>query len=83
MLWEVKENGEVTRYKEGAGKSYWDGVFRDTAIDVNGFKIINRIAWLALLIGGWFSWWGHRRNNAKPEKPVVPAPEDDDTPEAA
>jgi hypothetical protein len=38
-----------------------DKIFRDINIEVNGFKIINWIAYLALRLGGWFAWRGHRK----------------------
>jgi hypothetical protein len=38
-------------------------MFRDIAIEVNGFKIINYIAYYALRLGGWWAWRGHRKND--------------------
>ena len=40
-------------------------LFRDEAIRVNGFTIINYIAWLALVCFGWVAW-RKRRREAKP-----------------
>jgi hypothetical protein len=40
-----------------------DQVFRDINIEVNGFKIINYIAYYALRLGGWFAWRGHRKRS--------------------
>jgi hypothetical protein len=37
-----------------------DTIFREVAIEVNGFKIINYIAYYALRLGGWWAWKGHR-----------------------
>lgn len=53
--------GEMQKYYEDTGRAYWDRMFRDEAIRVNGFHIINYIAWLALRAGGWLAWNKHRR----------------------
>jgi hypothetical protein len=41
-----------------------DIIFRDINIDVNGFKVINYIAYYALRLGGFFAWKGHRKVGA-------------------
>jgi len=38
-----------------------DIIFRDINIDVNGFKVINYLAYYALRLGGFFAWRGHRK----------------------
>lgn len=61
---EEKESEEGTVEEEviidGKGKVYWDGLFRDTAIEVNGFLIVIWLAWLLLIVFGWVAWWKHR-----------------------
>jgi len=42
-----------------------DMLFRDICIDVNGFKIINYLAYYALRLGGWLAWNGHRKRNVQ------------------
>ena len=42
-----------------------DMLFRDICIDVNGFKLINYLAYYALRLGGWLAWNGHRKRNVK------------------
>ena len=56
------------KYRENAGRFYWDRVFRDTAIKINGFHIINYMAWFALVLGGWAAWWSHRRRGNEVNK---------------
>jgi hypothetical protein len=56
-----KTDGQIT-FQVGLDKAWWDKLFRDLAIQVNGFKIINNIAWLALKIGGNGVWKRYRRN---------------------
>ncbi len=59
------EEGNLIDYQKGAGKAHWDKLFRDVGIQVNGIAFIDVLAWLALLVGGWFTWWKHRRNEEK------------------
>lgn len=49
-------------YHEGAGRMFWDAMFRDEAINVNGFHLLNRIAWLALVVCGFVAWRKHRNS---------------------
>ena len=42
-----------------------DMLFRDICIDVNGFKLINYLAYYALRLGGWLAWNGHRKRNVQ------------------
>jgi len=46
-------------------QKWCDQLFRDINIDVNGFKIINYLAYYALRGGGWLAWNGHRKRNCK------------------
>ena len=41
-----------------------DVIFRDINIEINGFKIINYIAYYVLRLGGFIAWRGHRKRNA-------------------
>jgi hypothetical protein len=43
-----------------------DQIFRDVCIHVNGFKVINYLAYYALRLGGFMAWNGHRKRNIKP-----------------
>jgi hypothetical protein len=61
MLKSYDSEGNPADYKSKAGRAYWDRLFRDVAIEVNGFKIINNIAWLALVLFGWIAWNAKRR----------------------
>ena len=45
-----------------------DQIFRDINIEQNGFHFLNNLAYLALRIGGFVAWNGHRKVNAKIEK---------------
>ena len=45
-----------------------DEIFRDININVNGFYLMNYLAYWSLRIGGFVAWNGHRkRNNKIPE----------------
>jgi hypothetical protein len=61
----IKGSAALTMpYKSGAGKMFWDKMFREEANRVNGMAPINAAAWSALFIGGHFTWWGHRKKDA-------------------
>ena len=61
----LKENkkdtmGELTQKRA-------DEIFRDINVIVNGFYVMNRLAYWSLRIGGFVAWNGHRKRNAKIE----------------
>tara|TARA_E500000178_G_scaffold216860_1_gene214061 strand:- start:1318 stop:1905 length:588 start_codon:yes stop_codon:yes gene_type:complete len=42
-----------------------DEIFRDICINVNGFYLMNYLAYWSLRLGGFVAWNGHRKRNAK------------------
>ena len=42
-----------------------DEIFRDINIIVNGFYVMNYLAYYSLRLGGFVAWNGHRKRNAK------------------
>lgn len=42
-----------------------DQLFRDINIEQNGFHLLNKLAYWALVIGGFVAWNGHRERNCK------------------
>jgi hypothetical protein len=42
-----------------------DKLFRDIGIEVNGFQLLNYLAYYALRLGGFMAWNKHRKVNAK------------------
>ena len=42
-----------------------DQIFRDINIEVNGFFVLNFLAYWGLRLGGFVAWNGHRKRNAK------------------
>ena len=63
----LKHSGETKGRTEKKTQKGADQLFRDICIDVNGFKIINYLAYFALRIGGFMAWNGHRKRNLKPD----------------
>ncbi len=55
-LWSVDKSGKYSKYKKGAGKHHWDNLFRTVAEKVNDMTIIDRAAWMALLLFGDGAW---------------------------
>ena len=45
----------------GKGKLYWDKLFRDLSLRINGIRVLSYGAWLGVVLGGWPTWWNHRR----------------------
>ena len=48
-------------YCPGAGKAWWDYVFKRIGYQVTKFYVIPNVTYLALVIGGWFAWDKHRK----------------------
>jgi hypothetical protein len=44
-----------------------DQIFRDINIEVNGFFLMNYLAYYSLRLGGFLAWNKHRKVNAKPQ----------------
>jgi hypothetical protein len=42
-----------------------DEIFRDININVNGFYVMNYLAYYSLRLGGFVAWNGHRKRNEK------------------
>jgi hypothetical protein len=57
--------GKAYDFAPGAGKLYWDYIFRRTGIQVCKLYVIPSITWLALVCFGWPAWWKHRREEKK------------------
>ena len=69
QLWQVGPRGETIPYQKNAGKDSWDILFKNVGKEVNGFFLINAIAWLAVAIGGSEAWNKHRDASLEPENP--------------
>ncbi len=54
LLHASKKSVDVYNQKE------LDIAFREINISVNGFRVLNYIAYYALRLGGWIAWRGHR-----------------------
>jgi len=64
FTWRVNDiTGETSKFLEGYTRRDWDKLFRNVAIQINGFEVLNRAAHLALFIFGGFAWKGHRKND--------------------
>jgi hypothetical protein len=71
QLWMKDNEDNITEYMQGEGKSYWDRLFLEVGKQVNGFALINLIAWLGVFIGGSGAWKKHREKNESPRKPKL------------
>lgn len=71
QIWEVGSDGCPVAYKKGAGKDYWDQLFKDVGNEVNGVFLVNAIARFAVAIGGSGTWSKHREAGLDPTVPVL------------
>ncbi len=60
QLWQVNARGKIVSYNEGKGKDFWDNLFKNVGREVNGFFLVNGIAWIAVAVGGSGAWNKHR-----------------------
>ena len=71
-LLEQSEPGPpYTLYRKGVGRAAWDRLFREMSTEINGSPVFNWVIWLALRIGGWWSWGKKRKNPVKPYWPAT------------
>ncbi len=66
-LWLVNEkNGQkyYSKYEYNSGQKYWDMLFRQISVSVNGMVYIDRFAWYSLSIFGWVAWKRNRQLNS-------------------
>lgn len=71
QVWKVGEDGSPEPYGKGETKEYWDDLFKTVGENVNGFSLVNVIAWFAVAIGGDSSWNRHRENEMVPDEPIL------------
>jgi len=61
----VNADGSYFDYMPGAGKAFWDNLFREVADYVNGLKYINKVAYIMLSLFGFIAWNEHRKKVPK------------------
>jgi len=71
QLWQIDTNNQVVPYGKDRGKKFWDKLFLDTGNRVNGIRVANWVAWLAVTLGGHSTWKSHREKNCSPNKPKL------------
>ena len=64
-IWKRGKDNKVSKYKQGAGKSYWDKLFLEVGKQVNGFTVVDFIAWLGIVISGHVIWRKHRKAESR------------------
>ncbi len=71
QIWQKSADGQIKPYMVDAGRKAWDDLFQSVGIQVNGFALIDFIAWVGVRIGGCFAWHKHRQENEIPQPPVI------------
>jgi hypothetical protein len=54
----MKKDGSNIGYHD---QKYMDGLFRDICIEVNGFRVLNYLAYWSLRLAGFVAWNGHKK----------------------
>ena len=54
----MKADGTTIGYHD---QKYMDGIFRDICIEVNGFRVLNYLAYWSLRLAGFVAWNGHKK----------------------
>lgn len=70
QLWKIK-NDEVMSFPKKPNREYWDELFLKVSLKINDLVLINILAWIALTLGGWYTWRKRRKENKEPEKPIL------------
>ncbi len=68
QLWRIVDE-EIFPYKYKAGRDYWDDLFKKIGAEVNGFALINYIAWLGVKLSGGCAFKKYREKDEKPPAP--------------
>ena len=71
QLWCKNASGQIEPYMKNVSRKAWDDLFQEVGMQVNGFAIIDFIAWVGIRIGGCFAWRKHRQENEIPQPPVI------------
>lgn len=64
-IWVVGEDGWICKNDQAMGQDYWDEIFYSVGEHVNGMKVINWMAWLALSTFGSMAWDENRKRAAQ------------------
>ena len=60
----MKADGTTIGYHD---QKYMDGIFRDICIEVNGFRVLNYLAYWSLRLAGFVAWNGHKKRGTQHE----------------
>ena len=60
----MKKDGSTIGYHN---QKYMDGLFRDICIEVNGFRVLNYLAYWSLRLAGFVAWNGHKKRGTQCE----------------
>jgi len=69
-IWTRDSNGNYLKFGKAAGRRYWDNMFKEIGDDVNGMKVLDWTARLALKLGGGSAWKANRKRNAPEMNPA-------------
>lgn len=67
QLWRLDEDGSIQPFTHELenGKRHWDSLFWEVGRQVNGFWLLNGLAWAAVVFGGGSAWRSHETNGKR------------------
>ena len=74
QLWKIDNEGTVSSHRLHKKKSFWDFLFLRVGTQVNGTRVINFFAFLAIYLGGWIAWRKNRKIGEPATKPRLSLP---------
>ena len=73
QLWHLDTKGNISPFPKPPknGKCYWDNLFYEIGRQVNGFWLLDALAWVAVVCGGCFTWRKHLKKRKAGENPIT------------
>ena len=63
----LKKRNSPFHVEDAQEQKYMDQLFRDICIEVNGFRLLNYLAYYALRICGFLAWNKHKKSGSHDE----------------
>ncbi len=73
QLWHLDANGKIRAFLAPPKnrKCYWDKLFYEIGRQVNGFWLLDALAWVAVVCGGCFTWGKHLKKRKAGASPIT------------
>ena len=73
QMWQLDANGKIIAFPKPPknGKCYWDNLFYEIGRQVNGFWLLDALAWMGVVFGGGTTWRKHRKKRKAGKNPIT------------